>query len=126
MPHQSNVYFSSADADFADRYEAAARWAELRAVRESFGDLVFDAVLPHSLGGLVGETRLLGRLVQLIYTVRHGTSAPREVRLNGELFRGERESNPYRTGGLPVSAAQIAPSAECVRQPARNRTVMPR
>ena len=29
-PRQSNVYFSSSDADFADRYEATARWGELR------------------------------------------------------------------------------------------------
>src|SRR5262249_48838241 len=32
-PRQSNVYFSSSDADFADRLEAAARWNELRTGR---------------------------------------------------------------------------------------------
>ena len=30
LPRQSNVYFSSSDADFRDRIEAAQRWGELR------------------------------------------------------------------------------------------------
>src|SRR5208283_5578785 len=30
LPRQSNVYFSSSDADFGDRIEAAKRWAELK------------------------------------------------------------------------------------------------
>jgi len=75
VARQSNVYFSSSDADFANRLEAADRWSELRAgrvpvrggwrlyssgpglylhkvracllgLRESFGDVVFDPVLP--------------------------------------------------------------------------------
>ena len=101
---QSNVYFSSSDADFDDRLEAAARWSELRAgtvavrggwrliqrtglflhtvracllgVREAFGDVVFDPVLPHSLDGL-SDAHAAGKRHRLRYRVRRGTSAPR-------------------------------------------------
>ncbi|WP_415910844.1 GH36-type glycosyl hydrolase domain-containing protein [Oleiharenicola sp. Vm1] len=146
VARQSNVYFSSSDADFADRVEAAARWPELRAgrvpvrggwrlyssgpglflhkvracllgVRESFGDVVFDPVLPPSLDGLAATTHLCGRPVQLVYRVRHGTSAPRAVRVNGRPVDGTREANPYRAGGLRVPAAVIS----SLLQPAANR-----
>ncbi len=133
-PRQSNVYFSSSDADFADRYEAADRWEELRqgrvavrggwrlyssgpglflhllrasllGIRESFGDIIFDPVLPPGLDGLVASTTLCGRPVELRYRVRTGTSAPSAVTVNGVLLpHGKREPNPYRAGGLSFPA----------------------
>lgn len=129
---QSNVYFSSSDADFADRLEASARWPELRAgrvpvrggwrlyssgpglyvhkvrscllgVRESFGEVVFDPVLPFRLDGLRAEVRLCGRPVQLTYAVRHRTHAPEAITVNGAaLDVSRRDSNPYRRGGVRV------------------------
>lgn len=137
-PRQSNVYFSSSDADFADRHEAAARWSELRAgrvsvrggwrlyssgpglylhkiracllgVRESFGDVVFDPVLPRALDGLVAETHLCGRTVRIAFSVRERTSSPREVRVNGQPLPATRETNPYRAGGWRVATATLAP-----------------
>ncbi|HUG12561.1 MAG TPA: hypothetical protein VMM36_16210 [Opitutaceae bacterium] len=137
-PRQSNVYFSSSDADFADRVEAAARWSELHdgrvavrggwrlyssgpgmfvsivracliGVRESFGEIVFDPVLPRSLDGLIADTHLLGKPVQLIFSVRAGNFSPREIRINGTVLPGvARDSNPYRTGGLRVSKTVLA------------------
>lgn len=136
-PRQSNVYFSSSDADFGDRYEAKTRWDELRTgdvavrggwrlyssgpglylhkvracllgVRESFGDVVFDPVLPRSLDGLVAEVNLCERPVRIRYAVRHGTSAPRTVRVNGDVVTASREANPYREGGLRVPAEVLA------------------
>lgn len=136
-PRQSNVYFSSSDADFADRLEANARWGDLRAgrvpvragwrlyssgpglflhkvracllgVRESFGDVVFDPVLPRSLDGLAAETTLCGRRVGLHYTVRAGAHTPRRILVNGRPVAGVPEANPYRTGGLRVRADVIA------------------
>ena len=138
-PRQGNVYFSSSDADFPDRVEAAARWSELRTgqvavrggwrlyssgpglylhkvrscllgLRESFGDVVFDPVLPLSLDGLVADTHLLGRPVRLVFSVKRGTSAPHAIRVNGTpLVNASREPNPYRPGGLRVSGAALAP-----------------
>lgn len=136
-PRQSNVYFSSSDADFADRLEASARWAELRAgrvpvragwrlyssgpglflhkvracllgVRESFGDVVFDPVLPRALDGLAAETTLCSHRVGLCYTVRAGVHTPRRILVNGRPVAGVPEANPYRTGGLRVPADAIA------------------
>ena len=137
MPRQSNVYFSSSDANFNDRYEAQHRWQELRTgkvgvrggwrlyssgpgiyvhavrasllgLRESFGDLVFDPVLPKALDGLVAHATLCGRPAQVHYNVRRGSFAPRSVSINGAtLANGRREPNPYREGGLAFSQESI-------------------
>ncbi|HTO02784.1 MAG TPA: hypothetical protein VL069_03735, partial [Opitutus sp.] len=143
VPHaarrQSNAYFSSSDADFSNRYEAAARWSELRSgrvavrggwriyssgpglflhairasllgVRESFEDIVFDPVLPRTLDGLVAEITLCDCAVELRYRVRHGTSAPRSLSVNGIPWnRRHREQNPYRPGGLLVPRSHLIP-----------------
>lgn len=135
---QANVYFSSSDADFADRHEASRRWADLRAgrvpvrggwrlyssgpglylhkirssllgVRESFGDIVFDPVLPRSLDGLVAEVTLLGLPVRLVYRVKHNTSAPSVVVVNGtNLPVTRRDPNPYRHAGPRFATSLIA------------------
>jgi CRISPR-associated protein Csx3 len=129
-PRQSNVYFSSSDADFADRYEAELRWPEVKSgtvrvrggwrlyssgpgifvhkvracllgLRESFGEIVFDPVLPATLDGLVARATLCGRPVELRYRVKKGCFAPNAVSVNGtSLTGGRREANPYRAGGL--------------------------
>lgn len=134
-PRQSNVFFSSSDADFADRYEAARRWEELRegkvpvrggwrlyssgpglfihlvrsgllGIRESFGDVVFDPVLPRELDGLSVRLTLFGREVTIAYSVRGG--GVRSLTVNGTTVENVlREPNPYRTGGLRVSAAVL-------------------
>jgi CRISPR-associated protein Csx3 len=83
----------------------------LLGLRESFGDVVFDPVLPHRLDGLVADVRLLGLPVQLIYSVRSGTSAPSAIRVNGSLLTDvRRDANPYRPGGLRVDGAALAAS----------------
>lgn len=142
VPHaalrQSNVYFSSSDADFPDRLEAAARWKELRTggvavrggwrlyssgpglylhairaallgVRESFGDVVFDPVLPRSLDGLVTRLRLHGRPVEIRYRVRGAAHGASRITVNGAPVPLEtREKNAYRPGGWRVPAARLA------------------
>jgi CRISPR-associated protein Csx3 len=127
---QSNVYFSSSDADFPDRMEAARRWPELKTgsvpvrggwrlyssgpgiflhkvracllgLRESFGEMTFDPVLPRSLDGLVARATVGGRPVTVRYQVRKGSFAPTAVSVNGvRLEGGRREANPYRAGGM--------------------------
>jgi 1,2-beta-oligoglucan phosphorylase len=137
-PRQSNVYFSSSDADFADRLEAAARWSDLRAgrvavrggwrlyssgpglflhklracllgVRESFGDVVLDPVLPRSLDGLVARLTLCGRMVEVRYRVREAAVGPRRIVVNGApLPLAGRDRNPYRPGGPRVPAGELS------------------
>lgn len=138
-PRQANVYFSSSDADFADRLEAADRWSELRdgkvavragwrlyssgpgiflravrshllGVRESFDDLVFDPVLPRSLDGLAADLTVLGRHVRIVCRVRDTSFAPTAVRVNGHLLdTSRRDPNRYRTGGTRIPKAEIVP-----------------
>ena len=137
-PRQSNVYFSSSDADFADRYEAALHWPDVKSgavrvrggwrlyssgpgmfvhkvracllgLRESFGEIVFDPVLPSRLDGLVACATLCGRPVRVRYRVRRGCYAPNAVSVNGtSLTSGRREANPYRTGGLCFRQDELA------------------
>jgi CRISPR-associated protein Csx3 len=136
-PRQANVYFSSSDADFADRYEAQDRWPELRTgriavrggwrlyssgpglflhkvrtclvgIRESYGDVVFDPVLPRSLDGLVVDTEIRGVAVQVSYRVQRGTNGPDAIAVNGVAMKASRDANPYRRGGLRVAGAQFA------------------
>jgi CRISPR-associated protein Csx3 len=145
-PRQSNVYFSSSDADFPDRLEAAARWSELRTggvavrggwrlyssgpglylhairaallgVRESFGDVVFDPVLPRSLDGLVARLLLHGRPVEIRYRVRGAGHGPSRITVNGAPIPLEtREENPYRAGGwrVPVTELALAGTANAI------------
>lgn len=137
VPRQSNVYFSSSDADFGDRVEASRRWDEVRAgrvpvragwrlyssgpglylhklracllgVRESFDTVVFDPVLPRTLDGLEAAVRLLGRDVVLHFRVRDRAHTPRALTLNGQALAGAPSSNPYRSGGLAVARADLA------------------
>jgi cellobiose phosphorylase len=136
---QSNVYFSSSDADFGDRLEAAARWNELRAgrvavrggwrlyssgpglflhtvrasllgVREAFSDIVFDPVLPHGLDGLIAELTLLGKTVEARYHVRQANFGAPTIVVNGvRLAPTTRDPNPYRAGGWRIAGAELLP-----------------
>jgi CRISPR-associated protein Csx3 len=137
-PRQSNVYFSSSDADFADRLEAATHWQELRTarvavrggwrlyssgpglflhtirscllgIRESFGDIVFDPVLPRRLDGVSARLTLLEKKVEVRYRVHDACVGPSAVRVNGvRLALTTRESNPYRPGGWRVPSGELS------------------
>ena len=136
-PRQSNVYFSSSDADFGDRYEAAERWEDLRTgkvavrggwrlyssgpglflhlvrasllgVRETFDHIVFDPVLPPSLDGLIATVTLAEHPVELRFRVRHGGFTPKAIRVNGATLALDRtEANPYRTGGALIASSEL-------------------
>ena len=142
VPHaadrQSNVYFSSSDADFNDRVEAARRWTQLKGaavavrggwrlyssgpglflhivrasllgLRESFDEVVIDPVMPRELDGLSAACRLCDRPVTLRYRVRAGTFGPISLAVNGvPLASTRREPNPYRVGGLCFSRDALA------------------
>jgi len=134
---QGNAYFSSSDGAFADRYEAAARFHALRqgtvavkggwriyssgpglylhrvicgmlGIRDSFGDLVLDPVLPRTLDGLVVEWERDGRQIEFRYKVgRRGYGLTR-LSVNGTPQALDRhEVNPYREGGVRIAADQI-------------------
>ncbi|HEY3282827.1 MAG TPA: glycosyl hydrolase family 65 protein [Armatimonadota bacterium] len=136
-PRQSNVYFSSSDGAFSDRYEAARRFGELRdgtvpvkggwrlyssgpglftnkvitcllGLRDSYGDLVIDPVLPPSLDGLEAELQWHGRPLRVRYRVHSRTYGPSSLMLNGESLPCERrDENPYRAGGVRLDAREV-------------------
>ena len=135
---QANAYFSSSDGAFADRYEAAERFDELRqgrvavkggwriyssgpglyihrvvcgmlGLRDSFGDVVIDPVLPRALAGLVVEVERDKRRIVFQYQMGSRGFGVRRVCVNGqELPLDRREDNPYREGGVRVAAAIFA------------------
>jgi CRISPR-associated protein Csx3 len=79
-------------------------------VRETFGDVVFDPVLPQGLDGLSATLTLRGRLVELRYRVRRGTFGPSAIVVNGvPLALTHRERNPYRPGGWRVPVGDLIP-----------------
>jgi len=134
---QSNTYFSSSDADFDNRLEAAERWHELKegtvkvkggwrlyssgpglvihkvrscllGVRESFDTIVFDPVLTSSLDGMTAQIKLCGKSVKVVFRVVSASFAPSSISVNGEaLTDWKREGNPYRKGGMVVGRSDL-------------------
>lgn len=132
LPRQANAYFSSSDAAVTSRYEAAERYAEITAgkigvdggwriyssgpgiylglvisrmlgIRTSYGHLVVDPVLPHSLDGLEAEIPWENHRLTLRFTVAEGNHTPRSITLNGTTLLPARISpNPYRSGGWEI------------------------
>ncbi len=129
---QSNCYTSSSDACFADRYEAASRYDELKAgaiaveggwrvyssgagiatqlirgrvlgLRQSRSFLTIDPVLPRSLDGLRAAIELEGVPVEVVYVIRDRGHGPTELTCNGAPLAFESEANPYRAGGAVVA-----------------------
>ncbi|MEP7034348.1 MAG: hypothetical protein ABI934_02100 [Actinomycetota bacterium] len=135
-PRQSTCYFSSSDATFADRYEAAEQYGEvkagtvaleggwrvyssgpgifLRLVVESLlgvrrrGELLeIDPVLAPDLDGLQASVPLYGTQVDLTFKVGPRGVGPTAVSLNGVALATTPLSNPYRPAGVAVEMAQV-------------------
>ena len=106
LPRQSNAYFSSSDADFADREQANRQFGRLKrgqvgvkggwrvyssgpgiylnqlisnvlGLRLAFDDVVFDPVLPERADGLTFDFELLGRPTRFVYSVSGAGFSPR-------------------------------------------------
>jgi len=81
----------------------------LLGVRESFGDIVFDPMVPATLNGLVAHVRLAGRPVEVRYRVRESASGSPALLVNGtRLSDIAREPGPYREGGWRVRASELS------------------
>jgi cellobiose phosphorylase len=128
---QSNMYFSSSDAAFLNRADAAENFDKLRdgsiavkggwrlyssgpglytglVIRQFFGlremadAWVFDPVLPMELDGIVLTWELCGQTVEIEYQVKSACCGPQSVQCAGAVLEATRESNLYRDGGLVV------------------------
>ena len=136
LPRQANCYYSSSDAVVADRYEAAERYAEVRAGRVPFEGgwrvyssgagiavrviyecflglrrgrsvLGIDPVIPKALDGLRADMVLGDRRVGVRYRIAAAGHGPTAVTLNGHALPTTRATNPYRTAGVSVPMAAV-------------------
>ena len=135
-PRQSTCYYSSSDATFADRYEAAAQYGEVMAaavpleggwrvyssgpglflrlvvecllgVRRRGNVLEIDPVLAPGLDGLGATVPVDGTPVDLTFHVGPRGVGPVAVILNGVTLATTPLSNPYRPAGVAISMEQI-------------------
>ena len=131
-PRQANCYYSSSDAAFADRHEAAAHYdrvgrgavaleggwriyssgagiawrlvlQRLLGLRPQAHRLVVDPVLPPALDGLQATVALYGAPVQVRYRVGPRGHGPTALRLNGRPLLAGRGHNRYRAPGVEVA-----------------------
>jgi cellobiose phosphorylase len=136
-PRQANCYYSSSDAAFLDRYEAQARYDDVRSGRVAFeggwrvyssgagiavrlihecflglrrarAALTIDPAIPPALDGLRAEVQVAERPVGVVYRSATRGVGPTAVVLNGSALPFTRLDNPYRVGGVAVPMAAIA------------------
>jgi cellobiose phosphorylase len=129
---QTNCYTSSSDAEFADRYDASARYDAVRSgtvaveggwrvyssgagiavrlVRECLlglrlrrSSIGLDPVMPRSFDGLTTRVEIAGRPVQVRYRVGARGHGPQSLLCNGAALPFTREPNPYREGGAVIA-----------------------
>lgn len=137
-PRQSNCYYSSSDAAFADRHEAGAHYADaiagrvpleggwrvyssgagialglvqrcLLGLRPRADACVVDPVLAPSLGSLSARTKLAGRPIEMQIVAGGRGHGPTSVELNGHSLPFTAEANLYRPGGARIDWAAMTP-----------------
>ncbi|MHC0037712.1 GH36-type glycosyl hydrolase domain-containing protein [Pseudoneobacillus sp. C159] len=131
---QSNTYFSSSDGKFNTRYEAEARFDELRkgtvpvkggwriyssgpgiymnqlisnclGIRFNEGDLVIDPVLPKDFDGLHFTYQVNHQPVTFIYHLNGGNETI--VKVNGQTISVDALENRYRKSGIRVNSGEL-------------------
>jgi cellobiose phosphorylase len=135
---QSNCYYSSSDAAFADRYEALAEYDRVKRGAIDFdggwrvyssgagialglimrrflgisvqrGGISIDPVMPDSLDGLTVEMQLMGRDFEIRYSVGKAGCGVKSARLNNAPLDFTIDPNPYRRGAAVISAPALQP-----------------
>jgi cellobiose phosphorylase len=141
---QSNCYYSSSDAAFADRYQASAEYERVRrgaidldggwrvyssgagilfslVVRHLFGlrleadALLVDPVLPPALDGLRVEVVLLGQRFDIRYRMRGAGCGVASLSLDGRALAFVEDANPYRRGAARVALTELAAAPDGAR-----------
>ena len=133
---QANCYYSSSDAAFADRYEAARDYARVAqgeigldggwriyssgpgiaiglvmgsflGIRREASTLIVDPVMPAALDGLQARLAVAGHEVDVVYRLGANGHGPTCIELNGVSLPFTRGLNPYRTGAAELAMAPI-------------------
>ena len=139
-PRQTTCYYSSSDAVFVDRLEAADHYQDIKAglipleggwrvyssgpglflrttiecllgVRRRADAVEFDPVLAHKLDGLRARIPYEGGMLTLQYTVHEPGYGIRDIRIDGQPVPTTPLSNPYRIGGVSVPRTDLHPGA---------------
>ncbi|HEY2417329.1 MAG TPA: hypothetical protein VGH84_05375 [Steroidobacteraceae bacterium] len=133
---QANCYYSSSDAAFADRYQAAEHYDRVTSgtialdggwrvyssgagialgliMRRFLGIsceaqvLHVDPVIPGTLDGLSVSSTLRGRAIEIHYRIGASGCGVNAIALNGNRLPFTRESNPHRRGAARVDMAMV-------------------
>lgn len=129
---QSNMYFSSSDGFFMDRYDYSENFDKLRdgsvavkggwrlyssgpgiymnqlisnvlGIRFLKEGLIMDPVLPSEMDGLRFSFNCFGNQTIFVYHVRENRSGIIQVMRNGKTLNGVSRVNPYRNDGILIS-----------------------
>ncbi len=118
---QSNMYFSSSDGEFPDRYSYHEHFAQLRTgsvevkgvgIRFTADSLIIDPVLPASLDGLRFTYQCFGCTLTFVYHIGSGPSRTPELRAEGRAVPGQSLSNPYRPGAASIAKRTVLELAD--------------
>lgn len=136
MLRQSNVYFSSSDGCYLDRYDYAQNFQKLREgsidvkggwrlyssgpgiyIRRIIADLLgirfekssieIDPVLDQELNNTHFTLQCFGLDVTFIYKMSHASSNTIKVYCNGNEIFGETLANKYRSGGIRIQKSDF-------------------
>jgi cellobiose phosphorylase len=128
---QSNVYFSSSDGLFMDRYDYSENYQKLRdgsikvkggwrlyssgpgiylhqlisnilGIRFGKDWVIIDPVLPHKMDGLRFTFTCFGRETTFVYHVADNRTGGMQVSQNGSDLKCRTLGNLYRTGGVLI------------------------
>jgi len=140
-PRQSNCYYSSSDASFRDRYDAARNYHKVKeceialeggwriyssgpgiwtrlfiqhflGVKVENSRLVLDPVVPVSLDGLKAELSISDLNFEINYRIGRKGAGLTAVEAEGRKLAFKRLSNPYRQGAGEVSMEDLCAGGE--------------
>lgn len=145
-PRQTNCYFSSSDAAFADRYEAFEHYDRAlrgevpleggwrvyssgagiatRLVLQCFlglrvedGAVVVDPVVPPALNGLRVRLAFHDQPLEVVYHTGPAGCGPLAVEVDGEPLAFTRDDNPYRPGAARFVAGALQSALQRAARP---------
>lgn len=140
FPRQSNMYFSSSDGDFSDRYDYTKNFLKLRdgsigvkggwrlyssgpgiylhqlisnilGIRFDQEGLIIDPVLPCKMDGLRFSFTCFRQKTNFVYHIAATRKGSLEVIRNGKRLNGKALINPYRAGGILISKEEFLKEA---------------
>ena len=140
LTRQSNVYFSSSEGCYNDRYEYAANFDKLRdgsiavkggwrlyssgpgiyirrvvsdllGIRFTKNTLIIDPVIDNELDGIKFNYTCFGKTVTFVYHTDAQTDTPC-IKVNDQVISSELFTNNYRNGGVSITKEDFLKATE--------------